>query len=61
MSNRFKIKNDVLTQQEFSEFLNFALKDQPSHQRLQVKMDLKILGTYRRPLNFFQRLFRKSQ
>ena len=59
MSNKFKIKNDILTVQEFSKFLEFALKDQSQHQRLQIKMNLEILGTYMPHLNFIQRLIQK--
>ncbi len=59
MANRFKIKNDELTIQEFSEFLAFALKDLDHGHKLKVKMNLKILGAFKFSKNPFKRLIQK--
>jgi len=55
------MKNDVVTINEFSKFLTFALKDLPPHQKLQITMDLNILGNYQFSKNPIERLLSKIQ
>ncbi len=59
MANRFKIENEELTIQEFSDFLAFALKDLDHGHKLKVKMNLKIIGAFKFSKNPIKRLIQK--
>ena len=61
MAYKYKIKNDILTVKDFSDFLFMALKDVPDGHYLKVKMDLHIIHTFPTSKNPIKRFIQIKQ